>query len=340
MLGRVRSVAPLAMTLALVAMSATAAGPARAAGDAPAASASPTVQASSLAERLFQDGRQLATVGDHEGACAKFEASWKIDPRAVGTLLNIAQCKEATGQLATAWGLYREVAQRSRGTRPDRVELAERKERELAERFSSIALDVTDHPRELAVTVDGLALDVGAWSSALPVDPGDHVVEASAPGYTKVSVRVTVRAEKQRVPVTVPRLVRAAAVTVTPPAPAAQAPSRGTRTVGIVLAGAGVLTMGVGGYLGIDVLARADQPKDLCPAPCVRTSSAGQESQSRYDALDRQALASNILLPVGGVLALAGAYLWLIAGSGSAPKMTGSARLVFGTGVAALTGEF
>jgi hypothetical protein len=339
MLGRVRSVAPLALTLALVALSTATARPARAAGDAPA----PTVQASSLAERLFQDGRQLATAGDHEGACAKFEASWKIDPRAVGTLLNIAQCKEATGKLATAWGLYREVAQRSRGTRPDRVELAERKERELAERFSSVVLEVTDHPRDLAVTVDGLALDVGAWSSALPVDPGDHVVEASAPGYTNVVLRVTVRAEKQRVSVTVPRLVRSAVVNAPasgPSAPTAQAASRGTRNLGIVLTGVGVVTLGVGAYLGVDVLARADQPKELCPAPCVRSSTAGQESQTRYEALDRQALVANIVLPVGGVIALAGAYLWLVGGSSSAPKRTGSVRLVVGPGSTGLAGTF
>lgn len=333
MLASVRVASSLALLVTLMAASATS----RAAPE----PATPSVESSSLAERLFQDGRRLVEAGDHEGACAKFEASWKIDPRAVGTLLNIAQCKEATGKLATAWGLYREVAQRSRGTRPDRVEVAEKKERELGDRLSSLTLTVPkDAPADLALRVDGLLLDRGAWSSALPADPGEHTLEASAPGYTTATVKATVRGDRQRVPLVVPKLERAPVAKVTAPPSETTPPSRGTRNLGLVLTGVGVVTLGVGAYLGVDVLARADQPKELCPAPCVRTSTAGQDSQARYDALDRQALVANIVLPVGGVLTLAGAYLWLVAGSSSAPKKTGSTRFVFGPGSAGVAGTF
>ena len=301
------------------------------------------MQANPLAERLFQDGRALVEAGDHAGACSKFEASLKLDPRAVGTLLNIAMCKEATGKLATAWGLYREVAQRSRGTRPDRVEVAERKERELGARMSSLVVSVPkDHPRDMTLRVDGLALDEGAWSSALPVDPGDHVVEAAATGHATATVTVQVTGERQRVPVTVPALARAAP----PPKPkATEAPppesGGGSRTLGIVLAGAGVVTLGVGAVLGVDVVARAGQPKDLCPEPCSRGSQAAEDSQARYDALGTQATVANVLLPVGGVLTLAGAYLWLAsAPSTPAAKARAGAHLVVGPSGAGLAGAF
>lgn len=314
---------------------------ARAHGGEPIAGTS--VQASSLAERLFQDGKALAEAGDQEGACAKFEASLKLDPRAVGTLLNIAMCKEATGKLATAWGLYREVATRSRGTRADRVELAEKKERELAPRLSTLAIEVpSDHPSGMTVRIDGLVLEEGAWSSALPVDAGEHVVEASAPRFVASSVRVKVVGERQRVPVKVPRLVAEPAKkaeaprseTPTPP------PSHAARNVGIVLTAAGVVALGVGGAFGVDVLARADAPKKACPAPCIDGSPAAADSQSRYDALGREALVTNILLPVGGAVTLAGLYLWLVAGSSAAPPKATGARVVVGPGSAAVVGAF
>ena len=106
----------------------------------------------------------------------------KLDPRAVGTLLNLAMCKETTKRYATAWGMFREVATKSRGTRQDRVELAQQRERALAPRLSSIALDVAA-PRApgLAITIDGIALAEAAWSSALPLDGGLHTIEATAP---------------------------------------------------------------------------------------------------------------------------------------------------------------
>lgn len=299
------------------------------------------MQANPLAEQLFQDGRALVDKGDHEGACAKFEASLRLDPRAVGTLLNIAMCKEATGKLATAWGLYREVATRSRGTRQDRVDLADKREKDLAPRLSTLAIEVPRNPpKEMTLRVDGLALEHGAWSSALPVDPGEHVVEARAPGHMPASVRVVVTGERQRVPVVVPSLaVEPPAAVAVGPVTQEEPPSKATRNLGIVLTVGGVAALGVGGYLGVDVLSRKDSPKDICPEPCVRGSNAAEESQARYDALGRQAVVTNVLLPVGGVLTLAGVYLWLLAPSSSKPKPS-RAELVVTQGGAGIRGTF
>src|SRR5687768_3180982 len=60
------------------------------------------------AEQLFEQARELAAKGDYAAACPVFEASFKLDP-ALGTLLNMATCYENNGQLASAWGRYREV---------------------------------------------------------------------------------------------------------------------------------------------------------------------------------------------------------------------------------------
>src|SRR5687767_5589516 len=45
------------------------------------------------AEKLFNDGIALMDKNDYPAACAKFEASQKLDP-VPSTLLNLANCRE------------------------------------------------------------------------------------------------------------------------------------------------------------------------------------------------------------------------------------------------------
>jgi hypothetical protein len=54
------------------------------------------------AEALYKAGRDLLAKDDWTGACAKFSASFELDPVA-STLINVAKCSERSGRLATAW---------------------------------------------------------------------------------------------------------------------------------------------------------------------------------------------------------------------------------------------
>ena len=75
-----------------------------------------------LAEQLFNQGRDLVKANQWADACPKFEASLRYDP-VLGTRLNLATCYEHIGKLASAWGLYRESIARLGRTRL-RVDLA------------------------------------------------------------------------------------------------------------------------------------------------------------------------------------------------------------------------
>src|SRR5260221_7405355 len=63
------------------------------------------------AEALFRAGRAAADKGDYVTACPKFEESNRLDPE-VGTVFNLADCDEHLGKVASAWQLFKEVAQR------------------------------------------------------------------------------------------------------------------------------------------------------------------------------------------------------------------------------------
>jgi tetratricopeptide (TPR) repeat protein len=74
--------------------------------------------AGAQAEVLFRQGRELMAAGKLAEACAAFEESQKLEA-ATTTLLNLANCRELNGQLATAWGLFLDAMRQTRGASDD-----------------------------------------------------------------------------------------------------------------------------------------------------------------------------------------------------------------------------
>src|SRR5690349_2377840 len=93
-----------------------------------------------LAEALFRDGRDAMANGDIHGACRKFEASERIEPK-IGTLLNLATCHELEGRTATAWAEFNEAIPRAvRADQPDRAQIARDHAAALEKRLSRLQL--------------------------------------------------------------------------------------------------------------------------------------------------------------------------------------------------------
>src|SRR5580704_6931738 len=67
------------------------------------------------AEVLFRQAREKIVAGDYGGACPLFKESLRLDP-APGTLLNLAECEERIGRLASAWEHFERLERGLPGT--------------------------------------------------------------------------------------------------------------------------------------------------------------------------------------------------------------------------------
>ena len=128
------------------------------------------------AEQLFQEGRALMEQGKTAEACAKLEASDKLDA-ATGTELNLAMCWEKLGKTASAWSLFVQLSTTQKGAR---ARFAADHAARLRPLLSMLVVTVATP--NAYVTVDGVTLPVAEYGVAVPVDPGPHVVDASAAG--------------------------------------------------------------------------------------------------------------------------------------------------------------
>ena len=133
------------------------------------------------AVELFDDGRRLMLAGDAAGACAKFDEAIQIEPLAAGTMLNLGLCNEALGKYKTALDWFRKAQVRATETDPP-LPAAEREAREhatlLVGRVATIRIVA---PGGASVSIDGEPVRRGDLAR-VEIDPGHHVLEATAPG--------------------------------------------------------------------------------------------------------------------------------------------------------------
>ncbi|HEY2510457.1 MAG TPA: hypothetical protein VGI39_06365 [Polyangiaceae bacterium] len=305
------------------------------------------------AAALFTEAGKLIDAGQTAAACAKYEESLRLYD-GVNTRYFLADCDERLGKMASAWGLFLEVAMKARA-QGDEAKEAKANERAAAVkgRVSHVMVVVEGaRPAGFEVRRDGVALGRAEWGQALPVDPGEHVFEASAPAKKGWSAHVTVDAPERIPTVVVPMLEGAPEAVAATPAPgasgetAAEAPRRsgtGQRIAGVAIGGAGVVALGVSTALAIAAKGRFDDASTYCNGDrCDR-----QGMDIRADAVSRANVAT-VIFGVGLAAIVGGGALWLTApkaGSGSdvavaiTPTMD-TARHGSPIGGVALTGSF
>jgi hypothetical protein len=280
-----------------------------------------------LAEALFMDGKRLLEEHKYAEACAKFEASQRQDP-SPGTLLNLGRCNEAQGKNASAWARYKEAATLARNmSRPEQEAAAAERVAALEPKLSKLSIEPP------AIAVQGLTVKRGdvtmsadSLGMAVPVDPGEYVIEASAPGYETWKGSVTVAPDGATASIRIPDLKKLAASSAEAPLPAgtngggvdAGADTRrggSNATLGWVVVGVGGAVTVTGVIFGLLAQQQANNAEDdptLCPDK--RCSPAGRDE---IDGAETKALISTIGVGAGVVAIGVGVYL-IASSSGSA----------------------
>lgn len=148
---------------------------------APGASA----QEPAAAEAAFREGRALMKDGRYREARDKLALSHRLDP-AIGTLTNLGICHEKLGKLATGWAQLNEAADlAARAGQSDRAKKIRAYARALEPRLPRLLIRIAGvRPPGLVVTRDGAEITM-ILGTAVPVDPGTFVVEASAAGRAR-----------------------------------------------------------------------------------------------------------------------------------------------------------
>jgi serine/threonine-protein kinase len=277
------------------------------------------------AQALFEDGRQLVAAGKYAEACPKFADSQRLDP-SPSTLLNLANCWEKLGRTATAWAVYREAeSAASAARRQDYMAVAERHATALAPTLARLTIAVPEPVEGIEIKRDGVPVGSAAWGTAIPVDAGSHLVEASAPAYKEWKTTVDVPRDGAQVTATVPALEPFPVERATPSAPApplpvptpspspAESPPHGSTQgiIGLVVSGAGAVGLGVSGVLALIANGKKDDSLNHCPtATPNRCDSTGVT-------LRNQALsagdAANVAFAIGAAALVTGGVLWLTA---------------------------
>jgi hypothetical protein len=281
---------------------------------------------SAALEALFAEGKKLVKEGKYAEACPKFLASYNLENRS-GTLLNLADCYEHAGLLASAWARWVEAkAVAGRANQADRVQLATQRAAALEPKLSKLTIKVANPVPGLAVLRDGVAVAAAVYGEALPVDGGKHTIKATAPDHKEWISEVTIADGADLKVVEIPALAEQAVAPPplpTPEPPPAEGHRVGTRTiVGLATAGVGVVALGVGSYFGFAAIGLKNKSNDgLCSA-ATNDCNEPQGVTDRTDAL-HDATASTALLVAGGVAVAGGVVLWLTDSSGKSQASVG-----------------
>ncbi|HKY40478.1 MAG TPA: hypothetical protein VJN18_31305 [Polyangiaceae bacterium] len=312
------------------------------------------------AEALFDQGLRLMRQNSFTEACPKLEESNRIDP-AVGTLLYLGECYERVGQTASAWATFREAASlATTSNQPDRARTASARAQEIEPKLSRLSIELASEVARIQGVVvkrGGQRIEPALYGTPLPVDPGDHRVEVTAPGYEPWSTAVTVAAGGGSANVRVPGLVKAPeskapaaqptagnpgpAAAVTPsPEPPRDMGARGSlttqETLGLVVSGVGIVGVGLGSYFGVRAISKNSDAEEDCSTD-VLCSPNGLKltDEARADANF-----SNIAFIGGGVLLTTGVVLYLTGGRRQPQSVALVPLIAPNLAAASLTGRF
>ncbi len=263
------------------------------------------------AEKLFDQGTALLKDGRFPEACAKLEASNRIEP-GVGVQLWLANCYERAGKTASAFKQYVAAAQLAAATKDGRDKVAHKHAADLEPQLSKLVIAVPSSRRVPGIEVKRDGEPVKNFGEAVIVDPGTYAVTATAPGYLPWEMKVDVGSNGAVSNMTVgPLETDVAGVPV-----AASSVGRGVpfwtpmRVAGAFTGGVGLVGIGVGTGFGLIAQSSLDDSNGNNHCDSRNTCDA-MGLQLRSDA-QSAALFSTVAFVAGGALVAGGAAMFFL----------------------------
>jgi hypothetical protein len=300
------------------------------------------------ARELYQLGNERYGLGDFVGALEAFRAAHRI-MGVPTTALGVGKAHMKLGQLIDARALLLMAAKYPESSdEPPSFATARREAQTLADelraRIPKLAVEVVVQAGTARVRIDGVEMTAEEASGPRELDPGTHLVQASALGHLATAQSVELKEGESRVVQLVlapePPPAREPAPASEPP-PTAPAPpplpvDSGTTPAMVVaiasfsIAGAGVIVGAVTGAVSLDAAADLE---DLCAADKTCPPSAA-DTRERSLTAAHVSTGSFIVAGVGvaaGIAALL-VHTWR-------PAETGP-RISFSAGGLAIDGDF
>ena len=294
------------------------------------------------AEALFREGKELLKQGKLTEACAKFDASDRLEP-SVGTELNAADCHEKNNKLATAWaGFLKAAGTASKvGNEKARETEARRRAALLEPKLSYLTISVPEASRVNGVTfkMNGAPVDSALWNAAVPVDAGDYEITGEAQGYESWSAKLTITVSEKK-SVVVPPFKESTKVETpeTKPEPLekeqvpVEEPHKSSSKVVPIVLGVGAVAL-LGGGLTFELLGRSQ----------YSDAKAEMMDQARRDSLQSSANTKHQIaqgLAIGGVAVGAAAVVMYLLGRDHEQTDTTATRIVPSSSGIAVVGQF
>lgn len=293
------------------------------------------------ARALAVDGLKLAQAGNCTEAAPKLERAEKLYHSAV-VASRLGECYVSMGKLVEGTEILRKVLREPLPAEPTpallkALERAQKSLDSAKPRIAGLTIKVAA-VSDLTVKVDGNAVASALLDTEIPSDPGEHTVEASAPGFLRSATRINVsEGERKTVTLTLTRDPNApvAAPAAQPTASTAARPTRNegpptaassrssepappgapNRTAAYLSLGVGAAAVGAGTVLGIMTMKQRQDLEDTC-----LNDVCPSEQRGDVDAAKRLGNFSTIAFGVGAAGLVLGTVLHFTASPSSSDR--------------------
>ena len=313
--------------------------------------ADPSAADTAAARSLGVEGFKLAAAGNCAEAVDRVARSEALH-HAVSVLEKLGECQLKVGKIVDGVESLRRAARErlAPDAPPAYIAAQEEAKRALADatrRLAHVNISVSGPPTSaVSVTIDGTPMATASLNTDWPIDPGDHVIAASAPGFLSATstvhsveggsnpVALTLKEgphETPPPPAAGASAAPVAAVPLQPPPP----PAASSHTAAYVVGGVGIAGLAVGVAGGLIALGDKSSLSSAChngacPESSASTLSGGQTAGT----------VSTVGFIVGGVGLAAGVTLYFVHLGGSATDAAPAAHAYLGPGSAGVVGSF